>query len=191
MTLAPQVYVARFTVGSKARTAGWVTGFALLTGLLAQFEIVLPFTPVPITGQTLGVLLAGAALGSKAGFASMALYNVIGIAGLPVFAGGVGGLETALGATSGYLLGFMVAAYIVGRLAEGRADRRASTAVPAFIAGSLVIYLFGLIGLMLTVNMTLPAAFAAGVVPFLIGDAIKAFFAGVLTPVAWKLRGEG
>ncbi len=189
LTLAPQVFVARFAAGSKVRTAAWIVGFALLTGLLAQFEIHAPgLTPVPFTGQTLAVLLAGAALGAKAGAASMGVYNLLGMMGLPVYSGGESGLEVAIGATSGYLIGFIAAAYVVGRLAERRADRHARTAIPAFVAGSATIYGFGVVGLMTVLDMSLTEAFTAGVVPFVVGDALKAGAAGLLTPTAWRLR---
>ena len=118
-------------------------GFALLTALCAQIRIPLGFTPVPITGQTFAVLLSGAVLGSRMGAASQLLYVLMGAAGAPFYAGGTGGWEYATGATMGYLLGFVAAAYAVGYLAEHRQDRRFATSIGAFLTGNLVIYALG------------------------------------------------
>ena len=173
-----------------------VVSAAALTALAAQWVIILPFTPVPITGQTFAVLLTGAALGMTLGAAGQLLYVGLGVLGAPVFADASGGwdldrgLETITGATSGYLLGFIVAAGLIGYMAERRQDRTFPTMFTAFLLGSAVIYAFGVIGLMITVDMTLTEAIVAGVVPFLVGDLIKAAFAGVLLPGAWRLVGE-
>jgi biotin transport system substrate-specific component len=172
---------------SRLATLALVVGFAALTAQSAQWEIHLGFTPVPITGQTFAVLLAGATLGLKAGAASQVLYLGLGVAGMPFFSGGEGGVEWLFGATSGYLFGFVVAAALVGRLAERAADRRVRTAIPAFVAGSAVIYLCGMAGLVAVTGMSVGEAFAAGVLPFLAGDALKAILAGVLLPATWKL----
>ena len=187
LTLAPTVLGARI-VGdlSRAKTAALVVAFALLTGFTALWEIPLGFTPVPMTGQTFAVLLAGATLGLRAGAASQLLYLALGAFGMPFFAGGSSGWEVLAGPTVGYLIGFVAAASVVGRLAEAKADRRALTAVPAFVVGSLTIYLCGVTGLMITTGMGLGEAIVAGVLPFLIGDAIKAGLAGLLLPAVWK-----
>ena len=163
-----------------------VTGFALLTALFAQFTIPLPFTPVPITGQTFAVLLSGATLGMTAGGASQVLYLLLGIF-FPFYANGASGTEVLFGTSGGYLFGFVVAAVLVGKLAERRHDRRVPSAVTAFLTGSLVIYLFGVIGLMAKADMDLLTAVELGVVPFLLGDTIKAYAAGLLLPAAWRL----
>ena len=171
-------------------TAGvWViqvTGFALLTALFAQFTIRLPFTPVPITGQTFAVLLSGAALGMWAGGASQILYLLLGTF-MPFYANGASGTDVLFGTSGGYLFGFVVAAALVGKLAERRHDRRVPSAVTAFLTGSLVIYIFGVIGLMAAADMDLVTAVELGVVPFLLGDTIKAYAAGLLLPAAWRL----
>ncbi len=187
LTVAPTVLAARLVATHRAKTALLVTGFALLTGLTALWEIHLPFTPVPITGQTFAVLLAGATLGLRAGAASQLLYLTMGAVGLPFYAGGESGWEVLTGPTVGYLVGFAIAAAVVGRMAEAKADRRIRTAVPAFIAGSIVIYAFGMAGLVLVAGMPANDAFTLGVVPFLIGDVLKAGAAGLLLPAAWKL----
>ena len=173
-----------------------VASAAALTALAAQWVIILPFTPVPITGQTFAVLLTGAALGMTLGAAGQLLYVGLGVLGAPVFADASGGwdldrgLETITGATSGYLLGFIVAAGLIGYMAERRQDRTFPTMFTAFLLGSAVIYTFGVIGLMITLDMTLTEAIVAGVVPFLVGDLIKAACAGLLLPGAWRLVGE-
>lgn len=167
-----------------------VVAAAALTALAAQWRIYLPFTPVPITGQTFAVLLTGAALGWKLGAAGQLLYLAVGALGAPVFTDGSGGIEVLTGATGGYLIGFVFAAGLVGWMAEHRQDRTFSTMFTAFILGSAVIYAFGVVGLMVSADMTLIAAVEAGVVPFLLGDLIKAAAAGILLPGAWKLLGE-
>lgn len=167
-----------------------VVAAAALTALAAQWRIYLPFTPVPITGQTFAVLLTGAALGWKLGAAGQLLYLAVGALGAPVFTDGSGGIEVLTGATGGYLIGFVFAAGLVGWMAEHRQDRTFSTMFTAFILGSAVIYAFGVVGLMVSADMTLAAAVEAGVVPFLLGDLIKAAAAGILLPGAWKLLGE-
>lgn len=172
---------------STAWTAILVVGFALLTAAAAQLRINLPFTPVPITGQTFAVLLAGASLGSLAGGASQLLYVALGAAGLPFYANGESGWEVVTGATGGYLVGFIAAAYVVGLLAERRQDRAIASAVPAFLTGSVVIYLFGVPWLAHIVDVSWTEAAALGLTPFIIGDLIKAAVAGTLLPAAWKV----
>lgn len=164
-----------------------VVAAAALTALAAQWRIYLPFTPVPITGQTFAVLLTGAALGWKLGAAGQMLYVVVGALGAPVFTDGSGGIEVLTGATGGYIIGFVFAAALVGWMAEHRQDRTFATMFTAFILGSAVIYVFGVAGLMITAEMSLTTAVEVGVVPFLLGDLIKAAAAGLLLPGAWKL----
>ena len=194
MTYAPPVLSNRILAGRRtdARVAGLtlVVGFALLTALCAQIRIPLGFTPVPITGQTFAVLLSGAVLGSRAGAVSQLLYVLLGAVGLPFYAGGNGGWEHATGATAGYLVGFIAAAFAVGYLAENRQDRRFSTSVGAFLTGNLVIYLFGVPWLMYTLSLDLPAGVLSGLAPFVIGDTIKIMLAAGVMPAAWKLVGR-
>ncbi len=176
---------------SRTSSVLLVIGAAALTALAAQWKINLPFTPVPITGQTFAVLLTGAALGAALGAAGQAVYVAAGALGLPVYSGGASGWDTASAAgTSGYLIGFIVAAGLVGHLAERRQDRTFPTMFTAFIAGSFIIYAFGVAGLMILLDMTLSEAVLAGVVPFILGDIIKATAAGLLLPAAWKMVGE-
>jgi len=167
-----------------------VVAAAALTGLAAQWRIPLPFTPVPITGQTFAVLLTGAALGWQLGAAGQLLYLAVGALGAPVFSEASGGVEVIRGSTGGYLIGFVFAAALVGWMAEHRQDRTFPTMFTAFIVGSTVIYVFGAIGLMMATGWPLAEAVEKGVVPFLLGDLVKAATAGLLLPGAWKLLGD-
>jgi len=174
------------------RTASWLRDVilillgALFVAALGQIEIPLPFTPVPITGQTFGVLLVGAALGSKRGAASLVSYLGLGILGLPFFAGGAHGLDTLIGATGGYLIGFVLAAYVIGRLAERGLERSVRTSLIPFLVGTLVIYVCGVTWLAVFLG-SFDQALVAGFLPFLIGDAIKLVAASLALPAAWKL----
>lgn len=173
---------------SGLATASLVVSFALLTAIAAQVRIPLPFTPVPITGQTFAVLLAGAALGRHAGAASQGLYVVLGLF-LPFYAGGASGWSYATGATGGFLLGFVASAWIVGYLAEQRQDRKVASAVPAFLTGSVVIYLFGVPWLANSLGISWTRAVELGVAPFALGDLAKVALAGALLPATWRLVG--
>jgi biotin transport system substrate-specific component len=185
------VIAQRVVPRSRVNSVLLVFGAAALTALAAQWEIHLPFTPVPITGQTFAVLLTGAALGMTLGAAGQAVYVVAGAIGLPVYAGGTAGWSTATSqGSAGYLIGFIVAAGFVGFMAERRQDRTFPTMFTAFIAGSFIIYAFGVAGLMILLDMTFTEAVVAGVVPFVLGDIIKAAAAGLLLPGAWRLLGE-
>lgn len=194
MTYAPAVLSTRILPRSRTsrQTAAiaLIAGFALLTALCAQIRIPLGFTPVPITGQTFAVLLSGAVLGSRMGAASQLLYVLMGAAGAPFYAGGTGGWEYATGATMGYLLGFVAAAYAVGYLAEHRQDRRFATSIGAFLTGNLVIYALGVPWLMYSLSWDLAEGVAKGLAPFIIGDTIKIMLAAGVMPVAWKLAGD-
>ncbi|MGH2445907.1 MAG: biotin transporter BioY [Candidatus Limnocylindria bacterium] len=173
-----------------ARDALLVVAGTLVVAASAQVVIPLPFTPVPITGSTFGVLLAAAALGPMRGFAAIALYWVLGVSGLPFFQDGNSGLTYALGATGGYLVGFFAASLVVGLLARRGFDRRPEGTAVAFIAGSLVIYAFGVPWLAVVLAVSLPEAIGLGLTPFLIGDALKAALAAVVLPLAWRFTGE-
>ncbi len=185
-TLIPTLYTRTFP-----RAANWLRDLilivlgALFVAALAQVVIPLPFTPVPITGQTFGVLLVGAALGSKRGAASLASYLTMGIIGLPFFAGGAHGWNILLGATGGYLIGFIVAAYVVGLLAERGLERSVRTSVLPFLMGTVIIYMFGVAWLTVVLG-SFSKALAAGLLPFLIGDVIKLVAASLTLPAAWK-----
>lgn len=161
---------------------------SLLVAITAQVSVPLPFSPVPITGQTLAVLLVGMALGSRRGALAMLAYLAEGVAGLPVFAEARAGLATLLGPTGGYLAGFVVAAWAVGALAERGFDRSLWKTLLAMFIGNGIIYAVGLGWL---VRFTGAAGvLEAGLYPFLVGDVIKAVVAALLLPGAWRLLGE-
>jgi biotin transport system substrate-specific component len=189
-TYAPRVLTTRLLPRARAVTVALVIGFALFTALAAQVVIPLPFTPVPITGQTFAVLLAGAALGSRAGAASQGLYVLLGAVGLPFYAEGASGVSTVTGATGGYLIGFIAAAYVVGSLAERRQDRTVATAIPAFLTATAVIYLCGVTWLAYSAGFSATEALEKGLVPFVIADLVKVVGAGLLLPAAWRLAGD-
>ena len=165
-------------------------GTALVAGL-AQISI--PWYPVPFTGQTLAVLLVGGILGSKRGAAALALYFIIGALGAPIFSDQSGGWDIISGATGGYILGFIVAAAVVGWMAERGADRRVMAMVGALLLGNIIIYAFGVPWLANWapagdgVAFGWSAAYKTGVQPFILGDLVKLAFAAALLPAGWAL----
>jgi biotin transport system substrate-specific component len=181
---------------SVAADVALVAAGAALTAIAAQISI--PASPVPFTFQTLAVLLVGAALGSVRGALSMGLYAVLGIIGLPVFAplkdgSHAVGLQAVLGATFGFVIGFIAAAFVVGLLAERNWSSHSVKMFVSYAVGSLVIYAFG-IPVLAAVATGGDIAIAAGIMsPFLIWDAVKAIAAAALLPLAWagvkKLKG--
>ena len=181
------VVLADLLPGALVRDGLLVVGAAGFVGLLAQISIHLPFTPVPITGQTLGVLLAGTALGWRRAGLSLALYAIAGVAGVPWFAGGSSGYASA---SFGYIVGFFAAAVLCGWLAERGADRSIVRSIPAMLAGEVAIYAFGLTWLALDLHLGASATLKEGLTPFLAGDLIKAVIAAGLLPAAWLLAGR-
>ncbi len=157
-----------------------VSLFAAITCILSIFLIPLPFTPVPITLQIFGVVLSGAILGARLGFYSQALYTLLGIIGLPVFAGGGSGLGTLLGPTGGYIFGFMAAAYVIGLLTQygyrkfnpGKISK-VLIQLGAMAVGILIVYTFGALQLKVVTGMTLSQSIVTGALPFLVPDLIK------------------
>ncbi len=151
-----------------------VVAFVVMTALGAQVRIPLPFTPVPITLQTFFVHLAGATLGPALGPLSQSIYLMVGAAGLPVFAGGGSGLSYLLqGATSGYLIGFVMAPALVGWLIRRREDPGILWILASLAAGSLVIYACGVSWLAWSLHLSPGSAIAKGMLPFLAGDVVK------------------
>lgn len=186
-------------LGATARDLVLVSAGALLIALSTTVSTRLPDNPVPITGQTFGVLLAAGALGGRRSIGAAALYLLIGVIGLPAFADGKGGFAViagvsegrlVLGATGGYLIGFVLACAVVGRLAERRWDRRLPSALGAMLLGNAVIYLVGLPWLAAATGFSADETIAKGLLPFLIGDALKILFAGAALPAAWWLVGR-
>lgn len=172
---------------SLAGSAALVTGGAALIGLLAQVVVKLPFTPVPVTGQTLGVLLVAAALGRRRGMASTGLYGLAGVAGVPWFAGGVGGWSAV---SFGYVIGFVAAAAVVGGLAERGWDRRPLRTLAAMAVADAAILTCGTVWLAGVLDLGGRRAVELGVLPFLAGDAVKIGIAAALLPGAWWLAGR-
>jgi biotin transport system substrate-specific component len=170
-----------------------VIGAALIAGL-AQFTVYLPFTPVPITGQTLGVLLVGAAYGPALGAVTLTVYLAAAVVGLPVLARGTdGGHATGLHvlaigfASAGYLWGFVLSAGVVGKLATRGWDRSPRSSVSAMFLGELVIYACGVPWLMASQHIDVQTALQYGLYPFVVGDTIKLLLAAALLPTAWWL----
>jgi biotin transport system substrate-specific component len=168
------------------KSAALVVAFSLLTALAAQVVIPLPWTPVPLTGQTFAVLLTGALLGSRLGALAMLAYLAEGAAGLPFFRAGAGGVGHLLGPTAGYLLAFPAAAFVTGLLAERGWDRRFLTAAAAMALGSVVILAGGWAWLAFSFGSA-ARAFELGVAPFLVGDVVKIALAAALLPAGWAL----
>jgi biotin transport system substrate-specific component len=170
--------------GGLVRDAGLVAGGAAFVGLLAQISIHLPFTPVPITGQTLAVLLTSVTLGWRRGTAALMLYALAGLAGIPWFAAGASGY---LGANFGYILGFILCAMVCGKLAERRADRSLLTAAPAMLLGEIVMYTVGVPWLAVDLHVGLGKAISLGLTPFILADLCKAAIAALALPGLWRL----
>jgi biotin transport system substrate-specific component len=160
----------------------FMIGASLLTGLMAQIRITLPFTPVPLTGQTFAVLLSGAVLGSRRGFLSQALYLAEGAAGLPVFAGGAGSTAHLLGPTGGYLWSFPVAAGLLGWLVEHGASRVSSKLAGALIVSDLLILTSGAAWLHFLWRVPYSQSWVLGFYPFLVADILKIVLVGLSLP---------
>lgn len=173
--------VARRTV---ATDVALVAAGTALTALLAQVAV--PLWPVPVTGQTLAVLVVGASLGAARGAISLALYAVLGLVGLPIFSDATSGWTVLAGPTGGYIVGFVAAAAITGWLAERRWDRRFLGAAVAMTTGTLVTFAFGLPWLAFALQLDLQQTLTAGLVPFIPGGIVKALIAAAVLPIAWR-----
>ena len=193
-TLADHILPARSSRSINLLRDGLlIVAFSLLMALSAHLSIFLPFTPVPITMQTLVLMLAGASLGSKRGALVMLLYLAEGAAGLPVFAKG-GGFIYLVGPTAGYLWSYPVAAFVVGWLCEKGLDRNFYTSILAMLPASLIIYAVGVTWLSVYgiptshgIDHSLYAAFLGGMLPFIPGDLLKLCIAAGLLPAAWSI----
>ncbi|MFN2389448.1 MAG: biotin transporter BioY [Actinomycetota bacterium] len=197
-TLAQEIRPVRIRAGWIVDVAFIVAGSLLIAGL-AQLSIRLPFTPVPITGQTLGVLLVAASLGTVRGVASVGLYLVEGAVGLPFFADGQHGVELlyASSATGGYLWGFVVAAAVIGHLAQQGWDRSIGSAIGAMVIGEIIIFTLGVLWLANALNVPLVGAVDKyddaldfGLYPFVVGDILKVLLAAGALPSAWRFVGR-
>ncbi|MDG9705099.1 biotin transporter BioY [Streptomyces sp. DH37] len=172
---------------ARVRDVALVVGGAALTGVAAQLAVPVPGSPVPVTGQTFAALLVGAGLGARRGLASLGLYAAAGVAGMPWFAEGASGAAMP---SFGYILGMLLAAVVVGALARRGGDRGVLRTAGTMAVGTAVIYAVGVPYLALATGMSAGQAVAAGLVPFLVGDALKAALAMGALPAAWKLVGR-
>jgi biotin transport system substrate-specific component len=174
--------VADVVPSTLATNALLVVSGATLVGLMAQVRFYLPDNPVPITGQTFAVLLVAAALGSARGAMAMGLYAGFGVAGMPWFAGATAGFQFA---SFGYVMGFIAAAWVVGRLAERGLSRTPWGTATAMVIGSFIIYAIGATWLAVVFGLGWETAITKGVMPFLLGDVLKLALAAGLLPTAW------
>jgi biotin transport system substrate-specific component len=185
--IMPTVIVDRWFEKTKVAAFVEISAMVALTAIAAQVAIYLPFTPVPLTLQTFVILLGAAALGAQRAAISQVAYLSLALAGLPIMADGKGGLSAIYGATSGYLVGFIFASILAGHLANKLTTNRFRNVFISYFLGSLVIYVFGVLGLIFYANINLLSALSVGVIPFVLGDIFKAIAAGLLLPSAWKL----
>lgn len=174
----------------RLRHVGLILAGALLIYLTAKVSIPVPGSPVPFTLQNFGILVVGGALGLRRGGIAALLYVALGVVGLPFFAEGKGGVQVIVGATGGYLVGFVVAAALVGRLAELGWDRRIGGAIGATALGTAVIYAIGVPWLAVVTGMSAGEAIATGLLPFLVGDIVKLLAAAAVFPAAWWVVGR-
>ncbi|MFE7194236.1 biotin transporter BioY [Kitasatospora sp. NPDC057541] len=185
--LADLLPAAGSRLGGQARDLALVAGGTALTGLAAQLSVNVPGSPVPVTGQTFAALLVGTALGSRRGVASLGLYLLAGMAGVPWFAEGASGWSMP---SLGYAIGFVLAAGLVGALARRGADRSPVRTAAAMVLGSLAIYAVGVPYLAFALDVPMARAAELGLYPYLVGDALKAALAAGALPLAWKLLGR-
>jgi len=186
-TQAATLRLAVFPRSSLLTDALLVCAGTAFVALCAQVSFHLGFTPVPITLQTFAVLLVASAYGPMLGTASLLLYLLVGIAGVPVYAEQKHGWEVFSGATGGYIVGFVLAAALTGYLAERGWDRRFSTAVSVMLTGNVVIYGCGLLWLHHSLGVNWTDALEFGLYPFVPGDIVKLYLAALALPGAWKL----
>ncbi|GAA1922717.1 biotin transporter BioY [Streptomyces durmitorensis] len=179
----PGQVLADLLPASRVKDAAFVLGGAALTGIAAQIAVPVPGSPVPVTGQTFAALLVGTALGARRGFLSLAVYALVGMAGMPWFAEAGSGVAAP---SLGYVLGMLLAATVVGALARRGGDRSVLRTAGTMVLGSAIIYAVGVPYLAAATGMSLTQAVAAGLTPFLIGDALKAALAMGALPTAWK-----
>lgn len=171
-------------VSSTAYDTMLVLTGSILIAVSAKIAFPIPFSPVPVTGQTFAVLLLGALLGSRRGILAVLAYIAEGISGMPVFTGAGAGFAYLVGPTGGYIAGFAAAAGITGLLAEKGWDRNVLTTAIAMAAGSAAIYLFGVTWLSLFAG---GKAVSLGLIPFIPGDIVKIVLAAIILPAGWKL----
>jgi biotin transport system substrate-specific component len=187
----PTLVLGRPTLADRVVSRRLVTDLALVTAGAAltagAAQLAVPLWPVPITGQTLAVLVVGSTLGAVRGALSMVLYAVAGLVGLPVFSDGASGVSVIAGPTGGYIVGFIFAAALTGWLAERKWDRKILRGVLAFGAGTVVTFAFGLPWLSFALQANLQQTLEWGLYPFLVGGVVKALLAAGILRGAWAL----
>ena len=156
---------------------------AAFVGGLAQLYV--PLWPVPVTGQTLAVLLVGATLGTVRGALALAVYAAFGIIGVPWFSEASSGFDVIAGPTGGYIIGFIASAAFVGWLSEREWDRKIFKAIATFVGGTLIVFAFGLPWLAFSLGIGIDLTLEYGLYPFIVGGIIKAAIAALLLPLAW------
>jgi biotin transport system substrate-specific component len=170
--------------------ATFIVGGTLFIAALAQIAVPVPGSPVPVTGQTLAVYLIGTTYGARLGFATFATYLLAGIAGAPVFAAATGfashGIARLTGATGGYLIGMLVATFVLGALADRKADQKFKTSFPALTLGSAIVFAFGLIWLKTSLDLSWSATISAGLTPFIFGELLKIAITATSLPLIWR-----
>ncbi|MEY4290281.1 MAG: hypothetical protein RL130_223 [Actinomycetota bacterium] len=164
----------------------FIVGGVGFIAALAQIAIPVPGSPVPVTGQTLAVLLIGTTYGARLGVLTFATYLLAGVAGAPIFAGSTHGIEKVIGATGGYLVGMLFASFLLGYLADRKADQKFRTSFPALLFGDLIIFTFGLLWLHASLDLSWSATFAAGLTPFILGEALKIAITATSLPLIWR-----
>ena len=181
---------AVFPRGSALTHATFIVGGTLFIAALAQIAIPVPGSPVPVTGQTLAVYLIGTTYGARLGFATFATYLLAGIAGAPVFAASTGatnhGLARITGATGGYLIGMLVASFVLGALADRKADQKFKTSFPALTLGSVIVFAFGLTWLKYSLELSWAKTISAGLTPFIFGELLKIAITATSLPLIWR-----
>jgi biotin transport system substrate-specific component len=187
MSLATTTLRASLFPRSSALTRVlFVTGGVIFLSALAQVAFPIPGSPGPFTGQTLGVLLLSTSYGATLGMTTFAVYLLAGIAGAPIFANGSYGIEKVVGATGGYLVGMLIASFVLGTLAQRRLDQKFITALPAMLLGNLIIFTFGLMWLHQFTGKDWAWTLNAGLTPFIFGEVIKIAIAGTSLPILWR-----
>ena len=185
LVLADRRVLTDLVPGALVRDLTIVAAGAVVTGLSAQVSVSIePLSPVPLTGQTLAVVLVAAAAGPVRAFASMALYLLVGVLGVPWFAEGASGSSMV---SLGYVIGFLLAGVVVGELARRGGDRTPWRTALTMAAGNIAIYAVGVSYLAVAAHLTPAEALSKGLVPFLVGDALKIAIAAALLPATWAL----